>query len=372
MDSPTSIQQQDDNGEGKRSHKQGHSELEPRYSDLPHHFIYIGDQDWNTRDPKKSCEENVRYCSFFWVCLNDFHGKDRHKFAARYIDGSTRALPPFEHSVPNTPLPKEPHEYKYTPICHKKQGFRVIMLHPKSFGDRICVEFIDSTLSEPITYEAISYVWGKTDKHVDIMCRRVDFWNTKKGNFYDTHTGVLKVSNTVHEILQSMRFEKGVRFLWIDGLCINQADLNERADQVRIMDRIYNKAIAVLVWLPETFSNCTSGQHHRPQSLGAALMSAIRKSHVMWHHQKTGFRKFNKPPSSRCLLLPESWNKQTPRYSETEFAALHHLLNSTWFTRVWTLQEFVLAKAVILKVGDRDGLARCQSGIRCLRASLRV
>lgn len=38
-------------------------------------------------------------------------------------------------------------------------------------------------------------------------------------------------------------------FLWIDAICINQADLEERSAQVRIMPRIYSNADCVIVWL---------------------------------------------------------------------------------------------------------------------------
>jgi len=38
-------------------------------------------------------------------------------------------------------------------------------------------------------------------------------------------------------------------FLWIDQICINQEDPNERSDQVGIMDKIYKRANMVLIWL---------------------------------------------------------------------------------------------------------------------------
>src|SRR6266536_3278017 len=39
------------------------------------------------------------------------------------------------------------------------------------------------------------------------------------------------------------------RCLWIDALCINQADLLERNHQVRLMSRIYGEASHVIAWL---------------------------------------------------------------------------------------------------------------------------
>jgi len=41
--------------------------------------------------------------------------------------------------------------------------------------------------------------------------------------------------------------------VWIDALCINQNDLEERATQIQLMHQIYAQAQHVVIWLgPET------------------------------------------------------------------------------------------------------------------------
>ena len=42
---------------------------------------------------------------------------------------------------------------------------------------------------------------------------------------------------------------------WIDYLCINQADLVERAEQVRLMQQVYDRAHEVIVWLGDQSSD---------------------------------------------------------------------------------------------------------------------
>jgi hypothetical protein len=37
--------------------------------------------------------------------------------------------------------------------------------------------------------------------------------------------------------------------IWIDAICINQRDLEERAPQVHMMDRVYSQVLQVIVWL---------------------------------------------------------------------------------------------------------------------------
>jgi hypothetical protein len=37
--------------------------------------------------------------------------------------------------------------------------------------------------------------------------------------------------------------------MWVDALCINQGNLEERKQQVQLMAKIYSKAHRVIVWL---------------------------------------------------------------------------------------------------------------------------
>lgn len=49
--------------------------------------------------------------------------------------------------------------------------------------------------------------------------------------------------------LQNLWLEEGPRTLWVDAVCIDQADDEERSEQVQMMSGIYKKASRVLVWL---------------------------------------------------------------------------------------------------------------------------
>lgn len=42
---------------------------------------------------------------------------------------------------------------------------------------------------------------------------------------------------------------RGSGLVWIDALCINQTDIDERSAQVRLMPQIYSNASCVIVWL---------------------------------------------------------------------------------------------------------------------------
>ncbi|KAK2061504.1 HET-domain-containing protein, partial [Colletotrichum caudatum] len=51
--------------------------------------------------------------------------------------------------------------------------------------------------------------------------------------------------------LRRLRFPGWARDVWVDAICINQEDSNERSHQVGIMQYIYATAIRVVVYLGE-------------------------------------------------------------------------------------------------------------------------
>jgi hypothetical protein len=40
-------------------------------------------------------------------------------------------------------------------------------------------------------------------------------------------------------------------YIWVDGICINQTDFDERAGQVALMPKIYARCKGMIVWLGE-------------------------------------------------------------------------------------------------------------------------
>jgi hypothetical protein len=59
----------------------------------------------------------------------------------------------------------------------------------------------------------------------------------------------IPVTPNLETALLHLRKEGEVRKLWVDALCINQDDLIEKQQQVRLMSKIYPQARTVLCWL---------------------------------------------------------------------------------------------------------------------------
>jgi hypothetical protein len=82
-------------------------------------------------------------------------------------------------------------------------------------------------------YEALSYVWGNPRETLPI--------------YVDTNQFLVTVN--LHAALSSLRDHSFERIIWVDAVCINQRNLEERIQQVQIMAKIYSKAHRVIVWL---------------------------------------------------------------------------------------------------------------------------
>jgi hypothetical protein len=84
-------------------------------------------------------------------------------------------------------------------------------------------------------YEALSYVWGNPNDTVPI--------------FTDSH--VLSVSTNLYAALSRLRDRDFARTLWVDAICIDQANQEEKEHQIQSMAKIYGHASRVVVWLGE-------------------------------------------------------------------------------------------------------------------------
>ena len=83
-------------------------------------------------------------------------------------------------------------------------------------------------------------MWGESKQNETIHIVSVES---------EPRTMVLKVTESLLTALRNLRYAKESRRLWVDQLCINQGDTEERGAQVSIMGEIYNKATCTVVWL---------------------------------------------------------------------------------------------------------------------------
>ncbi|KEZ43630.1 hypothetical protein SAPIO_CDS4227 [Scedosporium apiospermum] len=126
----------------------------------------------------------------------------------------------------------------YEPLDEENLDVRFLRLSPATrLDDYInCLVYKASVLDDTYpVYRALSYCWGSPTPACQI-----------------TLNGVLVVGPNLDSALRHLRDKSTDIELWVDALCINQDDLDERASQVQLMDSMYGDAEEVVVWLGDS------------------------------------------------------------------------------------------------------------------------
>ncbi|KAJ2896259.1 hypothetical protein MKZ38_005713 [Zalerion maritima] len=157
-----------------------------------------------------------------------------------------------------------------------------------------------------IKYEALSWRWGSLDPPYAIMISQ------------GRKTYKKKITRDLALSLKYLRYPDKDRILWIDAICINQEDDDEKNHQVQMMARIYTRAEQVCVWL---------GEDDRDSTLA---INFIKKEIMTLENFDT--------------ICSDSRNKQ-------KWMALLMLMQRPWFSRRWVVQEIALAQKATLYCG---------------------
>lgn len=160
-------------------------------------------------------------------------------------------------------------------------------------------------------YRALSYVWGDPSATKVILVDNTPF----------------KVRINLWNYLVQARSEERCtlepRYIWVDAVCINQDDLDERSTQVAIMGQIYSKASEVCAWLGvgtekswETMRDLTE---------------------IDWEAN------YEKVKSGQDFELAD----------EQLESAIFEWLELAYWSRVWIIQEYALSDRAVIQCGPK-------------------
>ncbi|KAL8354774.1 hypothetical protein RB601_000508 [Gaeumannomyces tritici] len=127
---------------------------------------------------------------------------------------------------------------------------------------------------------------------------------------------------------------------WIDAICINQASLTERSEQVPRMGKIYSAAARVVIWPGDSYA---FESDHR----NAAIADATKKYwRIHRELEPEAQASANDGAALRDLLLQSILKHGLDKpFLMEAMAAIYHELTTGHFSRVWTFQELVLARS---------------------------
>ena len=164
-----------------------------------------------------------------------------------------------------------------------------------------------------------SYVWGPAEPSHIILVNQC----------------VFSVRANLYEFLRALRAQQGSQnlYLWIDAICIDQLSIGERNSQVQRMGNIYSNAKCVYAWLG-------------PDTHDAAWFFAQAG------HNKDIFRRLTSLESTLKLASSHPYFSAQERFDAERDArrllvALVSIASCQYWTRLWIVQELLLAKQVV-------------------------
>jgi hypothetical protein len=220
----------------------------------------------------------------------------------------TNALIPFSKFRSSNASPRRS-PFEYQPIDAAGE-IRILVLRPAhEFSDPLrTTTFVRNVADyDSAPYACVSYSWGALHKYVSLKCN----------NQY------IRITSHVDTMLRYLRSATKPVHLWIDAICINQADELEKAVQVQSMGRIYSRAAEVLVWLGEATDK------DQIEGVYESLQEIARRG-----NDKPGMSNNWRPTSSQ------------------EVDSLSCFLNRPWFSRRWVLQEVAMNTNVTVHCGN--------------------
>ncbi|KAJ3545639.1 hypothetical protein NM208_g2414 [Fusarium decemcellulare] len=243
---------------------------------------------------------------------------------------------------------------------------------PGKWDDPISCHLDVVSLEEKPEFEALSYTWGERQRNNAKSRMRL--------NGQD-----FPIAFNLETALRHLRSEADARALWVDAICINQADIEERNEQISIMRDVYSYSKRVLIWLG------TVDEPRRPKDPNV-------KKQKQLCHWRTDFTTWSESsvPHPEDMAIIDDFHDRIDQYYRLPLSLRHNLtidhvkgafcfasllaqnkhvnghdililnnhdafhriimalfgiMDRPWWIRQWVIQEIVLAPSAILHHG---------------------
>ena len=194
---------------------------------------------------------------------------------------------------------------------------RLLDLLPGERDDPIrCATRVVSLDQHP-DFETVSYVWGdrKGERAIKVSGQSIS------------------ITSNLYAGLLRLRQAKEKRTLWIDQICINQWDLEEKAAQVALMRDIYRRCTQCVTWMGEL----TRGDHEVPIRDAEAVFDFLRQIAAA--------------KTARLSELPVLFEQSDKGSAARKAFEAFSMYGNPWWSRIWTVQEAIIPSSGILVWG---------------------
>jgi hypothetical protein len=224
-------------------------------------------------------------------------------------------------------------ELIHTPINDPTREVRIATIHPAAdINSPVNCSLSTHALATAPDYDALSYCWGDENHKISIFV---------EGRPYG-------VTTNLHSALRHLRHKSAEKRFWIDAICINQTDTTEKSHQIPLMGQIYRQAKLVIAWLGDA-----DEETHLAFELMEAWGSLVTK------RISSGQRVEDTKAEISKWLDRKAW------------VAVDNIFQRPYWTRLWALQECILAENLTIQCGGIHIDPRPIADFLCAESNLR-
>ncbi|KZL83562.1 heterokaryon incompatibility protein [Colletotrichum incanum] len=305
-------------------------------------------------------------------------GDGRDTFGSPQGNGQISTPSPTPLSQP----PPTPSDSVYTPL--PPNSIRLLKLHPGHVASPLECDLITVDISQAPIYDALSYVWGLEDSPEPITCNAHqvpvrnnlllalrhlrprppwvshDTW-PESHDLHSSHNAWKGIARNRNEMRPGDGFQQNL--VWVDSLCINQANTAEREEQVKLMNRIFARAETVKIWLGPADTAQVAGLPLHTERVPTMENGVLRVSGLFARERPLyQLLQYGTMPLVLAFIAQALRNVKDLvhrnkaygllRPSAEEWVTLRRFFANGWFDRVWIVQEIVFARRAVVIVGD--------------------
>ncbi|KAK3352784.1 heterokaryon incompatibility protein-domain-containing protein, partial [Lasiosphaeria hispida] len=256
--------------------------------------------------------------------------------------------------------------FEYSRPLPNARSFRVFHLSPPRPGDKARddlsailrgrIEVVD--LDGDCRYNALSYCWEGSIEPSPYARQRRDRIVVEEA---DGSTSQLLISPALSTALRHLRIQGQPLPLFIDQICINQADSAERSRQINLMGDIYRSCECVVSWLDVATRYTDALFDFLPRVSENELLlqlmqnppraSALLQSGMERRTDFGGDETLRQDVEGMTALTREHWLHFPHR-------GFLEICMRRWFRRIWIVQEACLGREMVFVCGRRS----CSAG----------
>ncbi|KAK7749126.1 hypothetical protein SLS62_008413 [Diatrype stigma] len=216
--------------------------------------------------------------------------------------------------------------YKYEPI--QEDRTRLMALDPSEDpkGDiHVTLIPVPIAMLHRFPYEALSYHWGESESENPVYVKTGKHEQGERMSYADDDMEMtalrLYVKDNLYEALRHLRQKTDRILVWADGICMDQGNSAELGAQVPNMSQIYSQANGVCIWLG------AADKGRRTDRAMRFITKVVETQDIHTLIQKDQV---------------QNWKD------------LIYLINCSWFSRRWVIQEVALARIATVHCGSME------------------